>query len=161
MLDIIFDFFDIGKLFLYATPFAGIIFTAGFFIKSTNPAMFQSLIAIFSKPIFWISIVALCVIGYLYYTNMNNVKKIALMEYNKVQLEENIKQQQKTIETQQKLAEDQKAITTNLAKQNENLAVKITTISNFLQADSTKKLDKQSSEILKRTIELLAKGSTK
>lgn len=92
----------------------------------------------------------------LYYTSMQDVKKIALMEYNREQLEENIKQQQLMMERQQKISDMQLTIQKQLSDQNEKLTAKLSTIDRYLSSDDAKKANRPSSDVLRNTLRMLS-----
>jgi len=88
--------------------------------------------------------------GYFYWKHQ--VEQQALMEYNQRQLEQALKDRE---EFQQKMSEienKQRNVEENLAKQNDEVAQKLTNIDNYLLSPEVNKQDKQSSEVLKNTI---------
>jgi hypothetical protein len=111
----------------------------------------------FSQPIVYIFILLGAIITGLYFVNISYVKSNALAEYNKTQLEQNIKDQQEFISKQKEIADTQARITQQLAIVNEKLSEKVGAVKTYLSSDQAQKENKGSSPVIKNTIELLAK----
>jgi amino acid permease len=158
MLSFIKLFFSTSEILIYLGIFLAIIVGIVYVVNKFRPSALSVIGNFFSKPVFYVGLIICVIIAILYYIDMNEVKKIALMEYNREQLEQNIKDQQKLMETQQKITEDQKQITAQLVQQNEKLAAKIGSIDRYLSSDDAKKSNRASSDVLKNTIKLLSQG---
>ncbi len=78
------------------------------------------------------------------------------MEYNREQLEENLKEQRALMEKQQKISDLQLVIQKQLTEQNEKLSIKLSTIDRYLSSDDAKKANRPSSDVLKNTLRMLS-----
>ena len=157
-------FIDFNQIALYAVMFFAAIFSAIYFLvkKSIIPSsVISNASGFFSKPLVYVFIILGLIILGLYYVNAKDIKNIALMEYNREQLEQNIKDQQELIKQQQAINEEQRLITKQLVEQNQKLSTKITSINSFLNSDAAKKSDRPSSDVLKKTVEMLKSGNIK
>jgi hypothetical protein len=157
-------FIDFNQIALYALTIIAAIFGVIYMIvkKAIIPSdIISSASSFFSKPIVYVFVLLGVIILGLYYVNAKDIKNIALMEYNREQLEQNIKDQQELIKQQQAINEDQRLITKQLVEQNQKLSTKITSINNFLNSDAAKKSDRPSSDVLKKTVEMLKSGNIK
>jgi hypothetical protein len=157
-------FIDFNQIALYAVMFIAAIFSVIYFLvkKAIIPSsVISNASSFFSKPLVYVFIILGLIILGLYYVNAKDIKNIALMEYNREQLEQNIRDQQELIKQQQAINEDQRLITKQLVEQNQKLSTKITSINNFLNSDAAKKSDRPSSDVLKKTVEMLKSGNIK
>jgi uncharacterized protein HemX len=93
-----------------------------------------------------------------YYVWKRNIQNQARLEFNQKQLEQTAKEQAEFIRKQQEIADQQAAATRALTQQNEELNRRMSGIDRFL--NSSQSQDRPSSEILKRTIEMLRTGTT-
>ena len=156
MLNFISIFVDTTQVILYLVIFVGVIVALSYIINKFKPAWFGLIFNIFNKPLFYVFMLLVLISVGLYYTSMQDVKKIALMEYNREQLEENIKQQQLMMERQQKISDMQLTIQKQLSDQNEKLTAKLSTIDRYLSSDDAKKANRPSSDVLRNTLRMLS-----
>lgn len=91
----------------------------------------------------------------LYYNWRKGIEREALLEYNQKQIEQYQKDQEEFKAKMKKIEDDQIAL---IAKNNEDKKIfesKMNATSEFLNSNDAKKLDRPSSEILKKTIDKL------
>jgi len=100
-------------------------------------------------------------IGTAYYQWKKNIEHEALMEFNQKQVEQTIKDQQEFARKQQEIAHQQQEAAKILIQQNVELTSKIKSIDGYLNSDVVKKTDRPSSDIIKKTIDMIQQGNTK
>lgn len=88
----------------------------------------------------------------IYFWWEGNVRSRALLEFNQSQMEEVIKNQQELRQKLDDVRQVQDQILENEKQFKQNLDKKLSGITGFLASDEAKKLDRPSSEVLKRTI---------
>lgn len=121
------------------------------------------LVSLFTGPLGKIAtyaLIALIATGALtgiYLNWKSTIRQEALAEYNKNQLEQVIKDRERMVEQLNQLGEAQKTIVLQLAKQQDDLATKLSKIDDFLSSPEAQKGDRPSSEVLKETIRRLGK----
>ena len=87
------------------------------------------------------------------------VERAAIAEQQQKELENVIANQQDYINKMQQVADEQTTEVADLKKQNEDLDLKLNDLAKYLNSNDAKKIDRQSSEVLKRTIRDLIKAS--
>ena len=156
MLNFISMFVDTTQVILYLATFVVAIVGISYLVNKFKPAWLGSIFSIFNKPLFYVFMLLVLISMGLYYVSMQDVKKIALMEYNREQLEENLKEQRALMEKQQKISDLQLVIQKQLTEQNEKLSIKLSTIDRYLSSDDAKKANRLSSDVLKNTLRMLS-----
>lgn len=86
----------------------------------------------------------------------SSIKNQALLEFNQKQMEQIIKDQAELTKKMNDVKQIQDQILENEKQFKQNLDKKLSGINGFLNSDEAKKLDRSSSEILKRTIREIA-----
>lgn len=92
------------------------------------------------------------------YSWKKSIRMQALMDYNQLQLEQNIKDQQEYIDKQKQIAEEAIISAIALAKKNEELNKQLSNVNDMLDSSEMKKADRPSSIILRKTLDELRKG---
>lgn len=156
MLNFISMFVDTSQVILYLATFVVAIVGISYLVNKFKPAWLGPIFSIFNKPLFYVFMLLVLISMGLYYVSMQDVKKIALMEYNREQLEENLKEQRALMEKQQKISDLQLVIQKQLTEQNEKLSIKLSTIDRYLSSDDAKKANRPSSDVLKNTLRMLS-----
>ena len=156
MLNFISMFVDTTQVILYLATFVVAIVGINYLVNKFKPAWLGPIFSIFNKPLFYVFMLLVLISMGLYYVSMQDVKKIALMEYNREQLEENLKEQRALMEKQQKISDLQLVIQKQLTEQNEKLSIKLSTIDRYLSSDDAKKANRPSSDVLKNTLRMLS-----
>jgi hypothetical protein len=100
-------------------------------------------------------------IGTAYYQWKKNIEHEALLEFNQKQMEKNIKDQQEFSKKQQEIAQQQQEASAMLIQQNAQLTSKIKSIDGYLSSDAAKKGDRPSSDVIKKTIDMIQQGNVK
>ena len=90
-----------------------------------------------------------------YYSWKRSIEQAALLEFNQKQIEQTIKDQEKRNKEQQDIANQQIEIINKLTDANEKINDKVSSIDSIIKTSK----DKKSSDVLKKTIESLSKGS--
>lgn len=85
-----------------------------------------------------------------------SIRREALLEFNNKQLEQTVKEQQKFLEDMKAVNANQKKIIDDMTTKNEELSKQLKSIEDFLDSDEAKKNDRESSDLLKRTIKELS-----
>lgn len=88
----------------------------------------------------------------LYFWWQNTIEQNALLRFNQSQMEEVVKNQKKVAEALSDIRQIQDQIIENEKQFKQNLDKKLSGINDFLNSEEAKKLDRPSSEILKRTV---------
>jgi hypothetical protein len=89
----------------------------------------------------------------LYFSWKSSVKREALYEFNTKQMEQVLEDRADLKRKLDEIADDQRKIIADQSEFKDNIDRKITNLQVFLKSDAAKKLDRPSSEILKRTIQ--------
>jgi hypothetical protein len=95
-----------------------------------------------------------------YFSWVSAIKHEALVEFNQKQIEQTAKDQQEFINKQKEIFITQQNSIQQLVEQNSRLTDKINNINTFLNSDAAKKSDRPSSDVLKRTFQII-QGQTK
>jgi hypothetical protein len=103
-------------------------------------------------------LVSIAAVTTTYFVWKHNIEYQAKLEFNQRQLEQTAKEQAEFIQKQQEIADQQAAATRALAIQNEEISRRMSGIDRYLNASQSQ--DRPSSEVLKRTIEMLQNGTT-
>jgi Flp pilus assembly protein TadB len=90
-----------------------------------------------------------------YYVWKSSIERAALMEFNRVQLEQNRKDQEEFLRRQEALEEQQREATRALLEQNRDVQNRIESIQGNLNSPAAAAADRPASDILKRTVEQL------
>ena len=96
---------------------------------------------------------AVVMITGLYFSWRASVKREALYEFNTKQMEQVIQDRAELKKKLDEIADDQKKIIAGQTEFKDNIDRKISNLQVFLKSDAAKKLDRPSSEILKRTVQ--------
>jgi hypothetical protein len=89
----------------------------------------------------------------LYFSWKSSVKREALYEFNTKQMEQVLEDRADLKRKLDEIVDDQRKIIAGQTEFKDNIDRKITNLQVFLKSDAAKKLDRPSSEILKRTIQ--------
>lgn len=89
------------------------------------------------------------------------VRRQALAEYNKSQLEQALEEQRQTIQKMVELQELNRKIIEELNRQREENDAKMRAIEEYLTSEDAKRADKPASELLRETVRRLREGSKK
>lgn len=155
MLKFLSSLVDYTEVFIYLAIFVVIIVGISYVVNKFKPIWFSDILSIFNRPLFYVFLLLAAIVVGLYYTNMSDIKKIALMEYNREQLEQNVKDQQILMVQQRDVYDQQTQVTKLLIDQNDKLNARLESIDTYLNSDAAKKSDKPSSDVLKNTIRML------
>ena len=104
------------------------------------------------------AVVATLLIGAMtttYYVWKRGVEQAALMEYNRLQLEQNARDQAEFIRRQEELATLQRRAARELAEQNRRLQTRVESINQMIGQSE----DSPAADVIKRTIERLREES--
>lgn len=104
------------------------------------------------------AVVATLLIGAMtttYYVWKRGVEQAALMEFNRLQLEQNARDQAEFIRRQEELATQQRRAARELAEQNRRLQTRVESINQMIGQSE----DSPAAEVIKRTIERLREES--
>ena len=96
---------------------------------------------------------AIVMVTGLYFSWKSSVKREALYEFNTKQMEQVLEDRADLKKKLDEIADDQRKIIAGQTEFKDNIDRKITNLQIFLKSDAAKKLDRPSSEILKRTIQ--------
>jgi len=96
---------------------------------------------------------AIAMLTGLYFSWKSSVKREALYEFNTKQMEQVLADREDLKKKLDSIADDQRKIIAGQTDFKDNIDRKITNLQVFLKSDAAKKLDRPSSEILKRTIQ--------
>ena len=96
---------------------------------------------------------AIAMLTGLYFSWKSSVKREALYEFNTKQMEQVLADREDLKKKLDSIADDQRKIIAGQTEIKDNIDRKITNLQVFLKSDVAKKLDRPSSEILKRTIQ--------
>jgi septal ring factor EnvC (AmiA/AmiB activator) len=99
---------------------------------------------------FYIFIIALLGGALTYWKH--DIQQKALLEYNQKQLEQAAKDREEFQQKMSEIQDKQRTVEEDLANQNSAVSQKLNTIDDYLTSSDTIKKDKQSSDILKKTI---------
>lgn len=114
-------------------------------------ALFYNLFNFFTGPFGrWIAIGGIAIAIYFWWEH--SVRNRALLEFNQSQMEEVLKSQKELQQKLEDVRQVQDQILENEKQFKQNLDKKLSGITGFLASDEAKKLDRPSSEVLKRTI---------
>ena len=100
-------------------------------------------------------VLALLVGGYLYWKH--NVTAQAQLAFNNAQLEQTVKDQNEEIARIKAINQASEQAIVNLNKQKDELNSKLRELDDFLNSEEATKADRESSSVLKKTIEKLRK----
>ena len=103
-------------------------------------------------------ILAVMFIGSLtatYLSWVSSIKHEALIEFNQEQIKKSAKEQQDFMIAQKEIFGNQQASIQQLLEQNSKLTNKINNINTFLSSDIAKKSDRPSSDVLKKTLQMI------
>jgi uncharacterized membrane protein len=95
-------------------------------------------------------------VGGLYIFWKRDIERQALLEFNQKQMEQNLKDQQLFLEKQELISKAQQEATQDLIEQNQKISRNLGSVSTYLNSSDAKSVDRQASDILKKTIEQLA-----
>ena len=87
-----------------------------------------------------------------------SIEQRTLLELNKTQMEQIVKDQKEYTKKQQELVNQQIAATEALAEQNKILSKKLSSVNSYLNSKEASASDRPSSDVLKNTIDQLAKA---
>jgi hypothetical protein len=90
-----------------------------------------------------------------YFSWKSAIRHQALLEFNQQQIEETAKNQQEFMKAQKEIFANQQTSIQQLLDQNNRLSDKINGINTFLSSDAAKKSDRPSSDVLKRTFQMI------
>lgn len=114
-------------------------------------ALFYNLLNFFTGPIGkWIAIGLAAIAVYFWWES--RVEHRALLDFNQKQMEQLLKDQKELDKKLTDLRQVQDQILENEKQFKQNLDKKLSGITGFLNSEEAKKLDRSSSEILKRTL---------
>jgi len=91
----------------------------------------------------------------IYFFWKHNVEQQALLEYNQRQLEQSLADQQKLKQDLAAISQKQDEIIRQSEEDKKAYEGKLNTVSDFLDSTATKKIDKPSSDVLKKTVKQL------
>jgi uncharacterized protein YoxC len=114
-------------------------------------------LALFGNKYAMYAMAALALVG-IYFIWKHNVEQAALMEYNQKQLEQVIHDQQVFQQKMDEVQNNQKAIVEDLAKKNDELNQKLSSLNTFLDSTEARKEDKPASNLLRATVKQLRLG---
>ena len=103
-------------------------------------------------------VAALIVGGYFYWKH--NVTENAQMQFNNQQLQQKIKEDEDFIAQSKILTEQQNAAIADLTQKNNDLNSKLKDLDDYLNSPQASKDDRDSSEVLKQTIDKLRKATS-
>ena len=93
---------------------------------------------------------------YMYISWKHDIEHKAILEYNQKQMEQLVKDQALFRKNMDLVLENQKTLIENEKQFKIDIDKKLSSVNTFLSSDTAKKLDRPSSEILKRTIQELS-----
>ena len=93
---------------------------------------------------------------YMYISWKHDIEHKAILEYNQKQMEQLVKDQALFRKNMDLVLENQKTLIENEKQFTIDIDKKLSSVNTFLSSDTAKKLDRPSSEILKRTIQELS-----
>ena len=91
----------------------------------------------------------------LYKMHNDGIRREALAEYNKTQLEETVRNQKEFILTLKKIGELQQEAVIKLDKNNKLIDERIGKVEDFLNSEEAKKSDRSASSVLRETLRQL------
>ena len=109
----------------------------------------------------FITVFILGTAGTAYYQWKKNVEHEALLEFNQRQMEQNLIDQKEFARRQQEIAQQQQEAAAVLIQQNQQLTLKIKSIDSYLNSDDAKKSNRPSSDVIKKTIDMIQQGDVK
>jgi hypothetical protein len=97
----------------------------------------------------------------IYYAWKRDIERQALMDFNQKQMEQSLKDQQDFLEKQEKISKVQQEAARDLLEENQKISRKLESVSTYLGSTDAKRNDRPASDILKNTVEGLAKSLEK
>ena len=97
----------------------------------------------------------------IYYAWKRDIERQALMDFNQKQMEQSLKDQQDFLKKQEKISKVQQEAARDLLEENQKISKKLGSVSTYLGSADAKRNDRSASDVLKNTVEELAKSLEK